>query len=270
MEHVDVVLTGAAGGIGRSTVEHLRSLGMRVFALDIDQERLNQLGYSADLVPIRVDVTSVASLRTAFDVVRQRTEGLHAIVSNAGWFDQFPLSEGEIEAFEHIVSVNVLAAHRVFRTFFPLLLPQEGRVIHVSSESALSLMPFQAYGMTKRMLDTYSAVLRQELRLLDMPVVTIRPGAHCTPFIQRSKDVLSSIDENSIYRSPLENVRAQGMRILNKVERDPKHVAEAIGKALTVSRPKKVYSVNVSMAFRILHWLPAGLQEKLFRMIITR
>jgi len=48
---MDVLATGAAGGIGRCTVEHLRSLGMRVFALDIDDQRLQEMDVSADLIP---------------------------------------------------------------------------------------------------------------------------------------------------------------------------------------------------------------------------
>ncbi|MEM9329172.1 MAG: SDR family NAD(P)-dependent oxidoreductase [Bacteroidota bacterium] len=268
---MDVLLTGAAGGIGKVTTELLVAQGFRVFAADIQHTVPAHVGEDQGrVIPLAMDVTRLDAVQSASDQVRRYTDGLDAIINNAGWFDQFPLAEGTHEQFEQIVSVNVLAAQRIFRTFFPLLHARKGRLINVSSEAALALMPLQAYGMSKRMLDAYTDVLRQELALLGMRAITIRPGAHLTPFIQRSIDVIDDLDETSIYAKPLRNVQQQASRILRNVNREPKEVGEVILRALISPHPKREYWVNVSLAFRVLRVLPASWREALFRSLLMK
>ena len=81
--------------------------------------------------------------------------------------------------------------------------------------------------------------LEWELALLDMKVITIRAGGHKTPFIQRSIDVLSEIDEESMYFNLLQRIKTNGLMVLQKVSKDPIDVANTILEALTVSHPKK-------------------------------
>ncbi len=267
---MDILITGAAGGIGAATVNLLVEKGCRVFAADIDRDRLASLPKSERMVPVVMDVTDKDSVDKALLEIGWLTDGLDVIVNNAGWFDQFPLVEARADQFEKILSINVLAAQRVVDAFFPLLHPRKGRVINVGSESALVMMPLQIYGMTKKMLDCYTDVLRQELSLLDMKVVTIRPGGHLTPFIQRSVEVLEDVDEESLYVNALKNVKRQGTKILHGVKRDPVHVANAIMKASLARRPRREYWVNVSFTFRVLQWLPRRWRESLFKAVLSR
>ena len=253
-----IAITGAEGGFGKSVCKLLSSHGFFVFALDI------QTNDSPDnIIPIQVDLTNQKSINYAAQQIQQHTNCLHGLINVAGFFDQFPLVEVDPERFNQLISINMIGQQHITQALFPLLKQAKARIINLSSETVLAQMPLQAYGLSKKLFDIWSTQLRMELALLDMKVITIRAGGHKTPFIKRSIDVLSEIDESSLYYNLLQRIKTNGLKVLQKVGKDPEDVAKAVLKALTTSRPNKIYNVNVSFLFRILGLLPSGLRETL-------
>ena len=90
------------------------------------------------------------------------------------------------EDFVKIFNINVFGAYRTNKTFFPLVKNGNGKIIITTSELAPNkILPFNAiYSITKKSLDAYAQGLTMELGLLDIPVVTIRPGAVKTNIIK--------------------------------------------------------------------------------------
>ena len=107
--------------------------------------------------------------------------------------------------------------------------------------------------------------MRMELELLDMKVITIRAGGHSTPFIDLSSKIIGKIDENSKYKNLMGKIKSQGQNMLAKSMADPDDIARVIYKALTISNPKKVYYVNVSLLFRLLSLIPYGMREQMIK-----
>ena len=263
-----VLVTGAASGIGKATALFLLEKGWQVFGADQNAPGLEDLKAHGAFTSLLMDVTDEDSVRAARERVEAVTDGLDALVNVAGIFDHFPVSEGEYARFDRILKVNVGGAFLLVRTFLPRLHRKKGRVVNISSETALALMPLQVYGMSQRMLEVYTSVLRQELALLDMPVILIRPGAHKTPLLFRSAEMLGEIDANSLFVDVLEKGKRMGQDIIAKTKHEPISVAQKVYKALTVNRPRKVYEIHVSGNFRFLSFLPQSWQEKLLRMAL--
>lgn len=260
-----IAITGAQGGFGKSTSTLLAVHGFYVFALDLYPNE------STDhIIPIQIDITDQISIDRAMDKIRTYTDRVHGLVNIAGYFDQFPLVEAEPKRFKQLIDINLLGQQNITKAFFPLLKPARGRVINISSETVLAQMPLQAYGFSKKLFDIWSTQLRMELALLNMKVITIRAGGHKTPFIQRSVDVLSEIDDTSLYYKLLHQIKAKGLQVLQKVNNDPICVANTVLIALTLKHPKKIYHVNVSTLFRILGMFPSALRETMVKQTLSK
>lgn len=265
-----ILITGAGSGIGKAIAQYLVQKDFYVFASDINSENLSYCEESEELIPIVLDVTLDSSISKAYQEIKFYTSSLFALVNNAGFFDQFPLVEGESHRLNKLLDVNVFGAYKVFKKFFPLLLAEKGRIINMSSESAKTLLPFLVYGLSKRILEDFSEVLRQELALLGLKVILIRPGAHKTALIQHSHEVLGKIPKDSLYQEALKYVKKRGQKALNKTKNEPVDVAKVVHKALIAKKPRNIYSINMSSTFKFLPLLPKKWKEYLIRRSITR
>lgn len=257
-----VFVTGANGGMGKATVELLVKQGFYVFAGDL-KKMIWDKTIAQNVIPVTLNITDPESIERAVQQISSFTQHLHGLVNIAGVFDQFPLAEARPASFERLVKVNLFGAQFITQALFPLLKEVKGRVVNLSSETVLAQMPLQAYGLSKKFFDVWSTQLRMELKLLDMYVISIRAGGHLTPFIENSAEILGSIDEQSQYANLMRQISIRGQKILKKINRNPIEVAKVVGKTLSVQNPGKTYYVNVSMLYRLLSLIPAGVREKM-------
>jgi NAD(P)-dependent dehydrogenase (short-subunit alcohol dehydrogenase family) len=101
------IVTGAAGGIGRATVERLREDGTRVVAVDVAADAL---AWAEELDGVAVcvgDVTSESTNEAAVALATERFGGLDALVLNAGITGFGALDALPMDDFERILRVNV-------------------------------------------------------------------------------------------------------------------------------------------------------------------
>jgi len=264
-----VLITGAAGGIGKAIVRYFLQREWEVIGSDIDCELLDEfLGY-ASFEAIQIDVTSDESIAGAMQQISTLTSSLDALINCAGIFDHFPLAEASPGQLESILSVNVVGVARMTSAFFPMLYAAKGRIVNLSSETAMASLPMQIYGVSKGMLEVYTDALRQELNLLGMSVILVRPGAHTTNLFAHSRDILGRIEEDSVFSDALTIVRDRGRKIIDQGAADPQEIAEVAYRAVTSIRPRRIYHVNVSSRFKILEHLPRRLKEFLVHRMLT-
>jgi NAD(P)-dependent dehydrogenase (short-subunit alcohol dehydrogenase family) len=257
-----VLVTGAASGLGKCISEYLASRNFIVISTDMNLIALNQVK-DDNISIVSLDVTDKNSIKEAYQEVVKTTNGLDALVNNAGIFDQIPMVEGGMDRYERLININVLGAFRVTNTFFPLLYKNKGRIINISSETARTLLPFQSYGSSKYMMEAWSNTLRMELKLIGIHVSLIRAGGHNTPLMDKTIKVLENIPEESIYKHALNKIKEEGGKRVRSVKNDPIDVAHIVLKAIMDESPKRIYSVNESYLYRFLSKLPRSLKEAL-------
>ncbi|MBQ3901731.1 MAG: SDR family oxidoreductase, partial [Clostridia bacterium] len=107
----DVLVTGAAGGMGRAVTDLLTKNGYRVFALDREP-----CPGSQNLIPVITDLTDGDAVASAFRAVSEKTDGLFAIVHLAGIYTLDSLVEISPEKFDRAFRVNLGGAFLVNRT----------------------------------------------------------------------------------------------------------------------------------------------------------
>ncbi|HEY7966179.1 MAG TPA: SDR family NAD(P)-dependent oxidoreductase [Solirubrobacteraceae bacterium] len=176
------IVTGAAGGVGRATVELLRSRGARVVAEDIKAE-VAELE-ADDVATLVGDVADVGTARKAVALAHERFGALHILVNNAGRFLMKPITETSEEEWDELLRVNVRGAFLHSREALPALAEHgEGRIVNVASISGVIGMSGQsAYCSTKGAI----VQLTRQLAIEQAPRVRVNavaPGAIDTPFV---------------------------------------------------------------------------------------
>lgn len=261
-----VVITGGASGMGRATSIKLANNGYHVFSCDIkknDEEIKN-------ITQIVMDVRDYKSIEKAYRDIEKITNKLDAIINFAGIIMMNSLIEISEEEFRKIYDINVFGAYRVNKIFFNMIKDNKGKIINTTSELAPNkILPFNAiYSISKKASDAYSQGLTMELGLLDIPVITLRPGAVKTPLLIDSDKEMKALNDNTnLYKNTIGKFK----HIVDKEQGsgiEASKVANLVYKILNKKHPKHIYSINVSLKLKLLSFLPSKLQIKIFKMIL--
>jgi NAD(P)-dependent dehydrogenase (short-subunit alcohol dehydrogenase family) len=249
-----VLVTGASTGIGRETAVHLAARGFAVHAgvrRQDDGESVVAEG-GGGIAPLLIDVTEADSIATAAAGVGKAVgdDGLWGLVNNAGIAVGGPLEFLPIDEFRRQIEVNLTGHVAVTQAFMPLLRRARGRIVNVTSIGGLIAFPFMgAYHAAKFGLEAVSDALRRELRPWGMHVSVVEPGSIATKIWERGDDTFGRIraempgEGEELYGEILDK-QAELLRETGDRGIDPIHVAKAIERALTASRPKTRYLVG--------------------------
>lgn len=147
-----VVVTGAAHGIGRATLERFLSEGARVAALDLDTTALTATVSSLDpagerTLALECDVASASSVSEAVERVRRAYGHIDQLVSVAGGDVDSDEPEGE-EHWQGIVELNLHGPARLVRQCRPLL-GRGSSIVLVGSVNGIVAAGGAAYSSAK-------------------------------------------------------------------------------------------------------------------------
>lgn len=135
------LILGAAGGIGSAVVTRFLADGASVFAVDVDQERLDRLDTACRSENLQVHRSDCRDWEAAVDTVAKAADRfgpVDVVVSCAGVFDQaVPMIDipGELleQALTESVRSNVVAELHLIRAALPMLATRGGRVVLTAS-----------------------------------------------------------------------------------------------------------------------------------------
>lgn len=136
------LVTGAASGIGRATVDRLLSQGGSVVAVDLDDRGLADLAGNPAVRVVVGDVTDEAVDRLAVEAAVAEFGGLDAVVLNAGVAASGDIVELPLEVVDRTWDVNVRAVLLGIRAAVPALRRRGGgRIVVTASTSGLRADP---------------------------------------------------------------------------------------------------------------------------------
>lgn len=128
-----VVVTGAAGSLGRAVVARLASSGVPVAAI-----------YRGDTGPLPpgesfaiegVDLTDAGQARDAFDAIAARAGAIGGLVNVAGGFAWEKLEGGSVETWERLFAINLKTAVNACASAIPHLAPGAS-IVNVGAAAA--------------------------------------------------------------------------------------------------------------------------------------
>ncbi|HEY5302952.1 MAG TPA: SDR family oxidoreductase [Acidimicrobiales bacterium] len=175
-----ILVTGATGGIGGATVQHLVAKDARVIASGRSEEALAVLSAETGATPLAFDLTSEDSVKSAL-------EGLDVwgVVNCAGYGGEIASpAETDIDVFDKVISVNTRGSLLVtkYAAASMIRLGNGGSIVNVSSQASLAALSGHiSYGSSKAALDNITRVSALELGKYNIRVNSVNPTVVMTP-----------------------------------------------------------------------------------------
>lgn len=254
-----VLITGAAGGLGRAVSQAFLKNGFFVIETDISFAENETLTRQNGVLKLNADISSDKSMKNCAALVREHVQNIDIIVNNAGIFDFFSLSESGKQGLQRIFDVNFYGLANTVKYFLPMLIKSNGRLITISSESYKIPAPFQPYAVSKQALEKLHFGISQELMLKGISTVLIRPGAIQTNILSETINFKPAI-LGSIFDDEFQKFTGSVSKYIAKVS-SPEKVAELVFKAASLKNPKKIYKINHNPWVGLLSALPSRVQD---------
>jgi len=177
-----VLITGAAGGIGRAAVALFAEKNWRVIAVDRNPypDSFPQNGLF-----IQSDIAEPAAMDAIFRQVTVFTDGLDALVNNAALQIVKPLLETTVAEWDAIMAANLRSVFLGAKLAHPLLKKRQGAIVNISSVHAVATSKdIAAYAASKGGLLSLSRAMAIEFAPDAIRVNTLLPGAVDTPMLR--------------------------------------------------------------------------------------
>jgi NAD(P)-dependent dehydrogenase (short-subunit alcohol dehydrogenase family) len=179
-----VIVTGAAGGIGRATAVRLAAEGARLALVDVAGDGLAATRTAAsaaggDAIVVEADVTDARQVERYVRGATDRFGGVDALFNNAGVLGAVaPLTEYPEPAFDRVLAVNVKAIWLGMKLVAPAIAARGGgAIVNTASIAGLRGTPnLIAYTASKHAVVGMTRTAALELVRLGVRVNAVCPA----------------------------------------------------------------------------------------------
>lgn len=177
------VITGAGGGIGRTTALLLAKEGANVVVTDLNEvsgtataEEINTNGGQA--VFLQHDISQEHDWKYVVQSAVEHFGKIDVLFNNAGTFLIKPLIETTIEEWNHLMSINVAGTFLGLKYVIPVMMKQKsGSIINNSSTAGITgSVGVSLYGASKGAIRILTKHAAMEYSAYDIRVNAIFPG----------------------------------------------------------------------------------------------
>ena len=176
----NVIITGAADGIGKSLALKLSEQGATVIATDINEEKLAQLADHANgrIVCELLDVTDADAVELAFNAVKAEMGQIDYVFNNAGIAVTGDARDISLKQWHKVTDVNQWGVIYGAMAAYKIMAEQgNGHIVNVASLAGLIPFPTNLpYSATKSAVAGLSMSLRAEAQDLGVRVSVVCPG----------------------------------------------------------------------------------------------
>jgi NAD(P)-dependent dehydrogenase (short-subunit alcohol dehydrogenase family) len=177
-----VVVTGAAGGLGRAMALRFAAAGASVAALDRDQQGLaatvdQMAGAGKRVIAVLCDVTQPGDCVDAIAAARRAFGGIDVVINNAGITHRSAFAGTDPAVIRRVMEVNFFGALHITHAALDDLLARRGMVIAISSVAGFApLVARTGYAASKHALHGFFDSLRSEVEPTGMKVLLVCPS----------------------------------------------------------------------------------------------
>ena len=184
-----IIVTGAAGGLGRQYAVRFAREGARLTVADVqDVGKTAELcrAEGADVLPMRVDVSSEEETLEMARRTHAEYGRIDGLLNNAGMMrglERKSILDVDMETWDRVFEVNARGTFLGVRAVFPYMREQRsGTIVNVSSGSTLriargpnAMNPH--YVASKSAITGITRAVARELGQYNVNVVTVAPGS---------------------------------------------------------------------------------------------
>ena len=178
----NILVTGAASGIGRATAIHFANEGANLTIGDVNEAGLAETAAMMLRVPqiVPYDASDFASCRAL--VAAAAKDGLDVLANISGLLKWGPSLEFSIEDFERILRVNTTSVFAMCQAALPHLIRSKGNIVNTASTAALQGIAYTvAYAASKHGVAAITKSLAIEFAAQGVRINAVCPGHVDTP-----------------------------------------------------------------------------------------
>lgn len=200
------IVTGAASGIGRATVESILGAGGRAVAVDLAGDALAWAREREGVVALAADVSDPETAEAMVDAAREAFGGLDVLVLNAGLPSTGGIDALPLEQFERVLDVNLRAVVLGLRAALPALRESAtAAVVVTASVSGLGGDPgMWAYNTAKGGVVNFVRSAAIELASQGIRVNAVCPGPIRTGMTKPITEAMPAVAETLRSHIPLQ------------------------------------------------------------------
>ncbi|NTF44764.1 SDR family oxidoreductase [Rhizobium rhizogenes] len=174
------LVTGASSGIGRATALALGEQGVKLALIGRSSEKLaevaNKVGSDALVLP--ADLSEPEAIKQIVDATIARFGRIDIVLPNAGLYIPGDVAEGDPDAWDQLIAINVNSVFRLARAVLPGMIAQGGGQIVVTSSvaghQAIHWEP--VYSASKHAIQAFVHGLRRQTMKHNIRVGSVAPG----------------------------------------------------------------------------------------------
>lgn len=194
-----ILLTGAAGGIGRELCRELAFRGAKLGLVGRTDASIASLRHlveekGLDAVVVQADITHARDRTAAIQRMQLTYAGLDVLINLAGLMDFQLFSASDPAMIQQMLEVNLQAPMQLTREVLPAMLARgSGRIVNIGSMfGSLGYPGFATYSATKFALRGFSQALRRELSDGGIGVTYVSPRGVRTAFNPRAVHAMAA------------------------------------------------------------------------------
>ncbi len=180
-------ITGAASGIGLECARTLLDEGAKVVLVDRAQDKLEQLckELGANALPLVVDLLRPADVSGMLPRILQIAGKLDVFHANAGAYIGGPVAEGDPDAWDRILNLNINAAFRSVHAVLPYMIEQKtGDILFTSSIAGVVPVVWEPiYTASKFAVQAFVHSTRRQVAQHGVRVGAVLPGPVVTALL---------------------------------------------------------------------------------------
>ena len=212
----NVIVTGAASGLGLELTKQLISAGANVAAVDINKDNLKKIEKeinSKNLKTYVVDMGDSKSIKDFKDKYIKDNKTVDIIINNAGIIQPFvKVDELDDNTINRVMNINFFGPLNLIRNFMPEIKKddKDKYIVNVASMGGFFPFPGQTiYGASKAALKIFTEGLYAELASTKVKVMVVLPGAMNTNITENSNVKMEASSDNASFKmlSPVDGAK---------------------------------------------------------------
>jgi ribitol 2-dehydrogenase len=180
-------ITGAASGIGLACAKRLLAAGVKVFLIDRDAATLAKVcaGLGANAHPLVIDLLAPGAVAGMMPQILDQAGRLDIFHANAGSYIGGELVNGDPDAWDRMLNLNINAAFRTVHAVLPHMVERKtGDILFTSSVAGVVPVVWEPiYTASKHAVQAFVHTVRRQVIKHGIRVGAVLPGPVVTALI---------------------------------------------------------------------------------------
>jgi ribitol 2-dehydrogenase len=175
-----MIITGASSGIGRAVAQRFAAEGARLVLCARSAEKLTSLAeeLGGEAVAVPTDLTRPTEVDAMISRTLARFGHVDILFANAGQYVHGDVAEGNPDAWDAAIAVNVSSVFRAVRAVLPSMIARRsGDIVVTSSVSGHQAIHWEpVYSATKHAVQSFVHGVRRQIAPHNVRIGSLAPG----------------------------------------------------------------------------------------------